>query len=56
MTKGRHRAEPTYPLGSGVQTAKPLRPFAQLQPAPVSLADLGDGSQALDLLQQVQLL
>jgi len=45
-----------YPLGSGVQTAKPLRPFAQLQPAPVSLADLGDGSQALDMLQQVQLL
>lgn len=45
-----------YPLGSGVITAQPLRPFAQLQPAPLTVADLGDGSTALTLLQKAQLL
>ncbi len=45
-----------YPLGSGVTTAKPLRPFDTLQPAPVTVGDLGDGSEAVSLLQQVQLL
>jgi iron(III) transport system substrate-binding protein len=45
-----------YPLGSGVVTAKSLAPFAQLQPIALSLSDLGDGSQAIDLLRQVQLL
>jgi iron(III) transport system substrate-binding protein len=45
-----------YPLGSGVVTAKPLKPFAQLQPIALSLSDLGDGSRAIALLQQVQLL
>ena len=33
-----------------------LRPFDQLQPAPVTIADLGDGSEALRLIQQAQLL
>ena len=45
-----------YPLGSGVVTAKPLAPFAQLQPIALSLSDLGDGSRAIALLQEVQLL
>jgi len=51
-----HSESYEYPLGSGVVTAKPLTPFDQLEPAAVSLADLGDGSLAIDLLQQVQLL
>jgi iron(III) transport system substrate-binding protein len=45
-----------YPLGSGVTTAKPLRPFAALHPPNVSITDLGDGHQSLMLLQQVGLL
>jgi iron(III) transport system substrate-binding protein len=45
-----------YPLGSGVQTAKPLRPFAEIHPPNVGIADLGDGRSALMLLQQVGLI
>jgi iron(III) transport system substrate-binding protein len=45
-----------YPLRPGVAPAAGLRPFDQLQPAPVSVADLGDGSKAIALLQKVQLL
>jgi iron(III) transport system substrate-binding protein len=45
-----------YPLGSGVTTAKPLRPFAQLQPPAVGIDDLGDGRASLMLLQQVGLI
>jgi iron(III) transport system substrate-binding protein len=45
-----------YPLGSGVVTAQPLRPFASLQPAPLTVADLGDGAEAVALLHQSQLL
>jgi iron(III) transport system substrate-binding protein len=45
-----------YPLGSGVVTAQPLRPFASLQPAPLTIADLGDGAEAVALLHQSQLL
>ena len=45
-----------YPLGSGVVTAKALRPFSRLQPAPLTLADLGDGAEAVALLHQAQLL
>jgi len=51
-----HSESYEYPLGSGVVTAKPLKPFAQLQPIALSLSDLGDGSSALDLLREVQLL
>ena len=51
-----HSESYEYPLGSGVVTAKPLKPFDQLQPAALSLSDLGDGSGAIALLQQVQLL
>jgi len=45
-----------YPLGSGVKTAQPLRPFADLRPAPLTIADLGDGAEAVALLHQSQLL
>jgi iron(III) transport system substrate-binding protein len=51
-----HSESYEYPLGSKVETAKPLPAFAKLQPTAVNLAQLGDGSQALQLLQQVQLL
>jgi len=51
-----HSESYEYPLGSGVRTAKPLKPFDQLQPIPLSLTDLGDGRAAIALLQQVQLL
>jgi iron(III) transport system substrate-binding protein len=45
-----------YPLGSGVTTAAPETPFSQLQPNPLTLEQIGDGSAALALLQQAQLL
>jgi iron(III) transport system substrate-binding protein len=45
-----------YPLGSGVLTAQPLKPFAQLQPAPLTISELGDGSQAIALEQQAGLI
>jgi len=45
-----------YPLGSGVATVKGLRPFASLQPAPLTIEDLGDGAEAVALLHQAELL
>ena len=45
-----------YPLGSGVTTSAPETPFGQLQPNPVTIADLGDGAAAIDLLRQAGLL
>jgi iron(III) transport system substrate-binding protein len=45
-----------YPLGSGVVTARDLRPFASLQPAALTISDLGDGAEAVALLHQAQLL
>jgi iron(III) transport system substrate-binding protein len=45
-----------YPLGSGVTTSAPETPFSQLQPYPITIAELGDGSAAIALLQQVGLL
>ena len=44
-----------YPLGSGVTTAQPLQAFDTLQPAPLTIAQLGDGSSATALLQQAGL-
>jgi hypothetical protein len=38
-----------------VTTAQGETPFGQLQPYPITIAELGDGSTALDLLQQVEL-
>jgi iron(III) transport system substrate-binding protein len=45
-----------YPIGSGVTTAQPETPFGQLQPNPITIEQLSDGSTALALLQQAQLL
>jgi iron(III) transport system substrate-binding protein len=45
-----------YPLRPGVSPAPGLRPFAQLEPASVTLADLGDGSAPLELEQKLGLL
>jgi len=45
-----------YPLGSGVTTSAPETPFGQLQPNPITIAELGDGSAAIALLRQAGLL
>jgi iron(III) transport system substrate-binding protein len=50
-----HSISYEYPL-DGVQTTAPETPFSQLQPAPISIADLGDGSTAIALLQKAGLL
>jgi iron(III) transport system substrate-binding protein len=44
-----------YPLGSGVTTARKQKPFSELQPAPLTISQLGDGAAAVALLQEVQL-
>ncbi|HEY6315121.1 MAG TPA: extracellular solute-binding protein [Streptosporangiaceae bacterium] len=45
-----------YPLADGVTTSAPETPFDQLQPSSITIADLGDGSTAIDLLHQAGLL
>jgi iron(III) transport system substrate-binding protein len=45
-----------YPLRPGVAPAPGLRPFAQLKPAALTPAELGDGHQALALEQKLGLL
>jgi iron(III) transport system substrate-binding protein len=45
-----------YPLGHGVTTTAPETPFDQLQPNPITIAELGDGEAAIALLRQVGLL
>jgi iron(III) transport system substrate-binding protein len=45
-----------YPLRPGVAPAPGLRPFAELAPAPLTPAELGDGSMALALEQKLGLL
>ena len=45
-----------YPLGSGVKSAKVIRPLSSLVPARVTSSQLGDGAYALELLRQVGLL
>jgi iron(III) transport system substrate-binding protein len=45
-----------YPLAAGVTTSAPETPFSQLQPNPIAIADLGDGSTAIALLRQAGLL
>jgi iron(III) transport system substrate-binding protein len=44
-----------YPLAPGVTTSAPETPFDQLQPYPITIAELGDGSTAIALLRQVGL-
>jgi iron(III) transport system substrate-binding protein len=45
-----------YPIGSGVVATEGQRPLDTLQPAPMTIADLGNGQHAVQLLQQAQLL
>jgi iron(III) transport system substrate-binding protein len=45
-----------YPIGSGVLTAQPLKPFDELQLSPVTIADLGNGHAPLELEQKLGLL
>ena len=45
-----------YPLDDGVQPTAPETPFADLQPNSISIADLGDGSTAINLLRKAGLL
>jgi iron(III) transport system substrate-binding protein len=45
-----------YPIASGVTTQAPETPFNQLQPYPITIADLGDGSTAIALMRQAGLL
>jgi iron(III) transport system substrate-binding protein len=45
-----------YPLGSGVQSTQPLKPFDQLQPASITISDLGNGHTPLELEQKLGLL
>jgi iron(III) transport system substrate-binding protein len=45
-----------YPLRLGIGDPPGLKPFSDLKPAPVTVAQLGDGSVALRLLQEAQLI
>jgi iron(III) transport system substrate-binding protein len=45
-----------YPIASGVTTAQPETPFADLQPNDITTAELGTGAEAIKLLQEAQLL
>lgn len=45
-----------YPIAAGVTTSKVATPLSALAPPALSIADLGDGSGALALLQKVGLL
>jgi len=45
-----------YPLDHGVVTTASETPFADLQPNPITIADLGDGSAAISLLRRAGLL
>jgi iron(III) transport system substrate-binding protein len=45
-----------YPIASGVSTTAPETPFDQLQPNPITIPELGDGSAAIALLRRAGLL
>jgi iron(III) transport system substrate-binding protein len=45
-----------YPIASGVSTAAPETPFDELQPNPITIPELGDGSTAIALLRKSGLL
>jgi len=53
---GGHSLSYEYPLAAGVTQAAPETPFSQLQPNPITVAELGDGSTAIALLRQAGLL
>ncbi len=45
-----------YPIASGVSTEAPETPFDELQPDPITIPQLGDGSTAITLLRKSGLL
>jgi iron(III) transport system substrate-binding protein len=45
-----------YPVADGVTTQAPETPLRQLQPYPITIAELGDGSTAISLMRQAGLL
>jgi iron(III) transport system substrate-binding protein len=45
-----------YPIASGVTTHAGETPFDDLQPYPITIAQLGDGSTAIALLRQAGLI
>jgi len=51
-----HSGDWEYPLNSAVPPPPGLKPFDSLEPPKVSPADLGDGSEPVELMQQVGLL
>ena len=51
-----HSESYEYPLLPGVMTAAPETPFSKLQPNSITIAQLGDGSEAIALLQKTGLL
>jgi iron(III) transport system substrate-binding protein len=53
---GRSSLSFEYPIASGVTTRAGEMPFSQLQPYPITVAQLGDGSSAIALMRQAGLL
>jgi iron(III) transport system substrate-binding protein len=51
-----HSTSFEYPIASGVTTAALEKPFNELEPYPITIAELGDGSQAIALLREAGLL
>jgi iron(III) transport system substrate-binding protein len=51
-----HSISYEYPLDDGVKTAAPETPFSQLQPSPVTIPELGDGTAAIALLRKAGML
>jgi iron(III) transport system substrate-binding protein len=45
-----------YPLADGVTTRAPETPFSRLQPYPMTISELGDGTTAISLMRQAGLL
>jgi iron(III) transport system substrate-binding protein len=45
-----------YPIASGVTTMAPEKPFDQLQPYPITIAELGTGTTAISLMREAGLL
>jgi iron(III) transport system substrate-binding protein len=45
-----------YPIASGVMTAQKETPFGELQPNSITIPELGDGSEAISLMQEAGLL
>ena len=55
-TLGQSDIDFEYPLAKGVAPNPLLKPFDQLQPPDISMAQLGDDQQAAKLLRQAGLI